>query len=199
MDALMTADGRDYVRDFPDTYSLWEYILMAYNYPQLLAKRQYEGALDVLNGVVTTPAKGDQAELNKNANKFYTADKTMIPLRDIKIADIDHIYVKIIPRFIQMAFILPLLLQILFGIVAIIMCIKKRGIATQFFPLVFGIAGVLGSLLNRIVLSYTPEHLTAYLLQFIASGLVLLCAVAGLIIQSFEIKTRPDGYYLPLG
>jgi len=199
LDSLMTADGRDYIKDYPDTMSLWQYILMAYNYPQILAKRQYEGAKAVLDGQVAVPAKGEEKELNYIANKFYDASGNMIPMRDIKIADIDHVYVNIVPRFIRMWAIAPLLIQVLVGVVGILLCIKKRGIMTQLFPFIFGLAGVLGSLFNTIVQYYSPEHFVAYLLQFIASGLVLLGAIAGLIIQGFEIKTRPEGYYLPLG
>ncbi|MDR2605894.1 MAG: hypothetical protein LBC38_01260 [Oscillospiraceae bacterium] len=198
-DALMTADARDYIRDYPDTMSMWEYILMAYNYPQLLAKRQYEGAKAILNGSAALPAEGNQAEFTMIGNKFYSADGSMIPLRDVKTADIDHIYVDTVPRFIRMWVIAPLLIQILIGVAGVIICIKKRGIMTQVFPLVFGLCGVLGCLFNRIVLSYTPEHFYAYVMQLVAGCLVLLVAIAGLIIQGFEIKTRPEGYYLPLG
>jgi hypothetical protein len=192
-DTLKALNGRDEVRDYPTRYSLWQYILFPYNYPQILVKMDFEGS------------KAKDAPYH---NLFWSdnADGTSVMrrYRDIKdtgknsLADIDHKDVDKVPRFIRMWNLCPTLLQILFGLVGLLLCWKKRGVMTQLFPFAFGICGIIGSVGNRIISWYSPQYFYSYVLQLAASILVLLVAIVGMIVQIFELKSRPEEYYLPM-
>ena len=203
-DTLKTLDGRNEIRDYPDRYSLWEFILMAYNYPQILAMMNYESARPsdakyhtrfYSSGPVLEHLYG-----NINRHPFYgdgpEGHTTPRMWRDIRIADMDHEDVNMNPRFIKMWFMAPTLYQILLGAVGLLMCWKKRGILTQFFPLLFGFVGLFGYFMNRVLLYYSFPAVRW--VQIILCALVLINAVIGVVIQALEIKSRPEEYYLPM-
>jgi hypothetical protein len=195
LDTLKTLDGKAEVRDYPDKYTLWQYVLMAYNYPQVLAKLNYESA---------APESAEYHTL------FYSADGNRIPWRDIYMNDmylkygaenVDQTYNKFFnenPQTIKMWFLAPTLWMIGFGIAGLVLCWIKRGIATQFFPVLFGAVGIVGYFSNRILLSYSPENQLSYVIQIVMCALVLVNGIIGVIIQAYELKTRPDEYYLPM-
>jgi len=180
-EVLRTLDGKNDIKDYPDEYSLWSYILFTYKYPQILAKINYDSA---------------KPESAKYHSRFYDSNNNPIPWKDIKIADLDHADVSTNPRFIKMWFIGVTLYQILIGVVALLMCWKKRGIMTQFFPVLFGVIGVVGYLTNRVLLYYS--YPATYWVQFAMCCLVLINGIIGVVVQALEIKSRPEGYYLPM-
>ena len=108
----------------------------------------------------------------------------------------DHEDINTNPRFIKMWFIAPTLYQIIFGVIGLLMCWKKRGIMTQFFPFLFGAFGLVGYFTNRILLYNT--YPVTYWIQIFMCLLVIANAVVGIVIQALEIKSRPDEYYLPM-
>ncbi|MDR0819694.1 MAG: hypothetical protein LBN43_09020, partial [Oscillospiraceae bacterium] len=180
-DTLKTLDGKNEVHDFPDKYSLWEFVLMAYNFPQILAQINYKSSLP---------------EGQKYHDRFYDANNNERPWRTIKIANMDHEDINTNPRFIKMWFLAPTLYQIILGVVGLLMCWKKRGIMTQFFPLLFGAIGIVGYFTNRILLY--NNYPATYWVHIVMCILVLANAIIGFVIQALEIKSRPDEYYLPM-
>ena len=98
-------------------------------------------------------------------------------------------------RYVNLAIIKVPVLMLVCGVIGIIGCATKRGIATTLFPLIFGAYGLYGYLTDTFLGLYAYSY--SYMIQLVLTALTLVAAVLSFIFCVIEMKTRPDDYYLP--
>ncbi|MDR0858258.1 MAG: hypothetical protein LBN97_04435 [Oscillospiraceae bacterium] len=198
--------GTRELHDYRDKASLWGYVILGFSYPQILAELDYTAAAPEIDQYAyrdPNPKPGQEGVINPSGyhNIFYRADGTRIPYREVitdKLGAGNTTAEKAIPKFIKMWHIEPLLFMILAGILGIILLWKRRGITTQFWPLIFGCLGFVACFTNRIVNLCNDLGGAAQWIHLALYVIVIANAVVGIIIQIWEIKTRPEEYYLPM-
>ncbi|MDR0935773.1 MAG: hypothetical protein LBM98_03720 [Oscillospiraceae bacterium] len=198
--------GKRELHDYRDKASLWGFLFLGYSYPQILAELDYTAAAPAVDNykyVDPNPKPGQENALHPSGyhDLFYRADGSRIPYREVitdKLGAGNTAAEKAIPKFIKMWHIEPLLFMVLAGILGIVLCWKRRGITTQFWPLIVASLGIGATFANRIIGLCNDMGGAAQWIHFAMYVLLAANAIVGIVVQSWEIKTRPEEYYLPM-
>lgn len=86
----------------------------------------------------------------------------------------------------------PLLL-IVSGIVSILVCLLKKGVATMLFPLFFSAYGLVGYFISEFL---SLGNNAAYYIHIAILAVTLVVVITNIVLYIKEIQTRPADYYL---
>jgi hypothetical protein len=100
-------------------------------------------------------------------------------------------------KFISMNYMMFPMSTIIFGLVSIVVAVRKKGVGTSLFPLWVSIYGLCGYFVNNPFLSL-GNHPASKAIQIAVLALLLIISIANVVINVLEIKSRPPEYYLPM-
>lgn len=98
-------------------------------------------------------------------------------------------------KFLNMGNIHVLLVMFFSCVFGVLVCLKKKSIWVNFFPLIFGIYGLLGYLKSKFML--LGNHPAARIIPIIILIIIILVCIVNIVFHIIEIKNRDDDYYLP--
>ncbi len=98
-------------------------------------------------------------------------------------------------KFVNMGNIYVLLVLFFSAIFGILVCLKKKSIWVNFFPLIFGVFGFVGYLTNEFLL--LGNYPLPRILALVFCALIIIVCIVNIVFHVIEIKNRDEDYYLP--
>ena len=108
---------------------------------------------------------------------FLQMEKVM----DVKFMSLKHLNVVVIMAIV--------------GIIGIITCANKRGIATCLMPLIFSVYGLVGYFTNDFMSVYC-NHPGTRIIQIVFIALTFVATIASIVYGILELKSRPADAFL---
>lgn len=98
-------------------------------------------------------------------------------------------------KFLNMGDINVCLIMVITFVISIIVCIRKKSIWVNLFPLIFSVYGFIGYFTNKFLL--LGNHPFSRLITIVFLGITFVVAIVNIVFHIIEIKNRPEDYYLP--
>lgn len=108
---------------------------------------------------------------------FLQMEKVM----DVKFMSLKHLHVVVVLAIV--------------GIIGIITCANKRGIATCLMPLIFSVYGLIGYFTTPFMSTYC-NHPVTRIIHIILLAITLVVTIASIVLGIQELKSRPAGAFL---
>ena len=98
-------------------------------------------------------------------------------------------------KFVSLRQLHVVVIMAIAGIIGIITCANKRGIATCLMPLIFSVYGLVGYFTNEFMSVYCT-HQGTYIIQIILIAITLVVTLISIVLGIQELRTRPAEDFL---